>query len=268
VIVAWDGRVPKFRRQLVPSYKADRHKDEDPAEREDFNRQMDELHTYALPRLGILSVRRQHVEADDLLHHASRISMHERNVIVTGDKDLLQSITDNTFVYSPNKEILYDRSKFEESYGLPLPRFVVWKSIQGDGSDNIPGVRGIGEVTATKLLNNVQWSDDLRSVYESLIAGTSKAAKLLKEFGYDNLCKNMQVMDLSLDKTGSRYALLEEVKFYRETDRKVVKNYLLRSAFVSLMDNLPSLAAYLTVPQFDKTARYPIIVERTPLEDI
>jgi DNA polymerase-1 len=268
VVVAWDGRVPKFRRHLVPEYKANRHKDDDPEERENFNRQMDELHNYVLPRMGILSVKRQYVEADDLVHHASMLSLHENNIIVTGDKDLLQSISTSTTVYSPNKDKYYDISKFEAEYGLKLSKFVWWKALQGDGSDNIPGVYGIGESIATKLLNKFP---DVLTMFSDIETGkfTGKIADRIKEFGYERLVNNYKVMNLSIDRVGARYALSEELKFYRKADKKLVKNYFLRSAFISLLDSLPMLVSNLEMPRFDSTMRHPIVAcERTPLEDI
>jgi hypothetical protein len=98
---------------------------------------------------------------------------------------------------------------------------------------------------------------------------TGKIADRIKEFGYERLVNNYKVMNLSIDKVGARYALSEELKFYRKADKKLVKNYFLRSAFVSLLDSLPMLVSNLEMPRFDSTMRHPIVAcERTPLEDI
>lgn len=268
VIVAWDGRVPKFRRELVPEYKANRHKDEDPLVREEFNSQIRELHHYALPRMGILTVKQDYIEADDLLYHASVLSLHEENIIVTGDKDLLQALSTRTKVLSPVKDTLYDISKFEETYGFSHDKFVWWKSIQGDGSDNVPGVDGIGEVTASKYMK--QYSS-ISEIFNKIESGElcTKTALSLKEFGLERILNNYDVMDLSVDRVGARYALLKEVKFYKEADRTSIKKYFLRNAFVSLLDEFPLLLSGLRLPRLSTSYRYPIIeVERTPLESI
>jgi DNA polymerase-1 len=268
IIVAWDGRVPKFRRHLVPEYKINRHKDEDPDDRANFNRQMDELHNYALPRMGILSVKRNYTEADDLLHQASVLSLHEESVIVTGDKDLLQSLSRKTKVYSPSKEKLYTVKDFEEEYDLPISRYVWWKALQGDGSDNIPGVPKVGEVTATKIFKEF---DTIIELFSAIEVGdfAGKIADRIKEFGYERLVKNYKVMNLFTDRTGARYTLLEELKYYKATDKQLVKGYFLRNAFVSLLDSLPIMLSNLTVPKLDKTIRCPVVVdERTPIENI
>jgi DNA polymerase-1 len=268
VIVAWDGRVPKFRRHLVPEYKINRHKDEDPEDRVDFNRQMDELHYYILPRMGIVSVKRDHTEADDLLHQASVMSLHEESIIVTGDKDLLQSLSRKTKVYSPAKEKLYTVKEFEEEYDLVLSKYVWWKALQGDGSDNIPGVQKVGEVTATKIFKEF---DTIIALFSAIETGSfaGKIADRIKEFGYERLVNNYKVMNLFTDRTGARYTLLEELKYYKLSDKRLIKNYLLRNAFISLLDNLPVMVSKLTMPKLDNTIRCPVIIEeRTPIENI
>jgi DNA polymerase-1 len=268
VIVAWDSKVPKFRRHFVPEYKINRHKDEDPDDRANFNRQMDELHYYILPRMGTLSVKRNYTEADDLLHQASIMSLHEESIIITGDKDLLQSLSRKTKVYSPSKEKLYTVKDFEEEYNLKLSQYVWWKALQGDGSDNIPGVQKVGEVTATKILKEF---DTIVALFSAIEVGdfAGKIADRIKEFGYERLVKNYKVMNLFTDRTGARYTLLEELKYYKLSDKKLVKNYLLRNAFVSLLDNLPNMSSNLTMPKLDTTMRCPVVVdERIPIENI
>jgi DNA polymerase-1 len=268
IIVAWDGRVPKFRRYLVPEYKINRHKDEDPEERADFNRQMNELHNYTLPRMGILSVRRNYIEADDLLHQASLISLHTENIIVTGDKDLLQSLSPTTKVLSPTKNVLYDVAKFEEEYGIKLSKFVWWKALQGDGSDNIPGIYKVGEVTATKLLNEF---DSIIALFSDIEQGIfkGKTAERIREFGYERLVKNYRVMNLTQDRTGARFAINEELKYYKPADKNLVKNYFLRNAFISLLDTLPHMTSNLQIPRINMTMRYPTVFEeRIPIENI
>lgn len=268
VMVAWDGRVPKFRRILVPEYKANRHADEDPLLREDFNRQIRELHHYALPKMGILTVKQDYTEADDLLYHASVLSMHEENIIVTGDKDLLQALSSRTKVLSPTKDILYDIPKFEEIYGFPHHKFVWWKAIQGDGSDNIPGTPGIGEATASKYMKQY---DSINKIFSEIESGTlvTKTALELQKFGISRILNNYDVIDLSIDRCGARRALLKEVKFYKEADRTSIKKYFLRNAFVSLLDTFPLLLSELRLPKFSTDYRYPVpAIERTPIENI
>jgi 5'-3' exonuclease len=268
VIVAWDGKVPKFRRQLVPEYKANRHADEDPEVRADFYRQMDELHNYALPRMGIMSVRKNYIEADDLLYHASVISWHDENIIVTADKDLLQAISVTTKVLNPAKNKLYGVSEFEEEFGFELSKFVWWKSLQGDGSDNVPGVDKVGEVTAVKLIKE---HESILSMFSDIETGkfTGKISEHVRDFGYERLVKNYKVMNLSEDRTGARFLMYNELEYYMSCNRDVLKRYFLRNAFVSLLDSLPKMCSDLTCPKFNMFVRYPIVeIERTPVEDI
>lgn len=90
-------------------------------------------------------------------------------IIVTGDMDLLQLITDDIKVYSMargvNQAVMYNKEKVVERYGLEPVQFIDYKALRGDASDNIPGVKGIGEKTATKL---IQEFGSLEKIYEAM----------------------------------------------------------------------------------------------------
>jgi len=96
-------------------------------------------------------------------------------IIVTGDLDCLQLVDDSTNVYSMargvNQAVLYDEEKVRERYGLTPSQFVDFKALKGDASDNIPGVKGIGEKTA---INLIQKFGSLEKVYRE-IEGHSEA---------------------------------------------------------------------------------------------
>lgn len=239
VTVCFDGGIPEFRRNAVPSYKANRHKDEDPIEYAEFLRQITELDTYALPMMGVVVVRRYGVEADDLLYHASRLYI-EDSIIVTGDKDLLQAADKHVAVYNPGKEKLYHQIDVEEEIGLPFNSLLDWRALQGDSSDNIPGVQGIGEKTSTKLL---QQFGDVSGVYNAAMGrnpkGTlqPKLASAVIEFGWPRIVNNIYVSALYADRVGAKAAVLESIQLYHVYDKVRVKKYLWRNAFVSLMDS-------------------------------
>lgn len=251
VVVCWDGGVPSFRTTAVPSYKANReHGDE--VEYADFLRQVQELCDYAFPMMGIVSVRKTGAEADDLMYHASRM-LTSNNIIITSDKDLLQAINDNTNVYNPARDTLYDRETFEKEFGILHKHFVYWKAMIGDGSDNIPGMRGIGEKTATKLLN--AYGDITNVVNAALghnpdknLVMSDKIKTAVLEFGFDKIVKNVYIMALYADRVGSRMAVSEACDRYAEADKARVKKYLMRNAFISLMDSLPHQLSKLKRP--------------------
>jgi 5'-3' exonuclease len=239
VIVCWDGGVPEFRCKAVPSYKANRHKDDDPLEYESFLAQMIELDTYAFPLMGIISARKEGAEADDLMHHASRILL-EDSIIVTSDKDLIQSVNPQVDVYSPNKDKLYTLDNIEDELDIPLTQYIDWRALQGDSSDNIPGVKGIGEKTATKLFKEY---GTLTGIVNKALGINPNGKKMsermsenIKDFGFRKLTANIKVMALYADRVGARMAIIDAVDHCKPSSKDRIKRYLINNAFVSLMD--------------------------------
>lgn len=109
-------------------------------------------------------------EADDVIGtvalqaEAQGVDIH----IVTGDRDLLQLLTDHVTVQLPRRneaDVVYDVALFKEEWGIEPGQLIDWKGMVGDSSDNIPGVRGIGEKTATKLLQDF---GSLEAIYDRL----------------------------------------------------------------------------------------------------
>jgi 5'-3' exonuclease len=248
VLVMYDGGVPQFRCVAVPSYKTGRDHG-DAEEYEDFLRQLNELSNF-FNIAGIVSVRKSMTEADDLLYQASRI-LDGNNLIVTGDADLLQAVNATTSVFVPAKDKVVTVSNFEEVTGTKLDRYVDWRAIQGDSSDNIPGVMGIGPATATKLFEAFK---DLSGIYNAANGKSpigdirEKTASAIIEFGWDRLVKNVFTMALYADRTGSRQAIVNEIANYRPVSKQAVKKWLLANAFVSLLE-LPNALTTLSAPQ-------------------
>jgi gp32.85 len=156
VIVLWDGG-SKYRKDLYPEYKAHRiakkekELEDGSSYYDELKYQLEEMHKF-LPNIGIHSLRIIGWEADDLI--ASIVGMtQEPCIIVTTDKDLMQLVDERVSVYQPTKKILYTKDNFYTSIGIHPTQFVDYKILIGDPSDNIPGIKGIGNKTAIKLLN-------------------------------------------------------------------------------------------------------------------
>jgi len=121
-------------------------------------------------------------EADDVIGAVVKKlkSKNVETIIVTGDMDMLQLVDKNVKVYELRKGlsdiILFDEKKVKEKYGFGPEMVVDYKSLRGDASDNIPGVKGIGEKTAKELIEKI---GGIKDVYKDL---KSKNSKLLKEF--------------------------------------------------------------------------------------
>lgn len=167
VVVAWDSKTSTAKRKVVfDEYKAGRTKPGD-----DFYAQIPLLKELILA-LGWSFVECDEYEADDIIGtlslQADEAGDYE-TYIVSSDLDMLQVVDENTRMY----RILKGFSKLEEldvagveaKYGIKKAQFLDLKALKGDSSDNIPGVPGIGEKTAVKLLNEY---GDLDGIYEHL----------------------------------------------------------------------------------------------------
>jgi len=156
--VTFDLKAPTFRHKEYKEYKAKRVKQ--PQELYD---QIDLARNF-LRAAKIPVFEKEGFEADDLIATLTALAViyaknkKERveNIIVTGDMDTLQLVDENTKVYTMKKGIndiaVYDIAAVKERYGLLPEQMVDYKSLRGDPSDNIPGVKGIGEKTASELL--------------------------------------------------------------------------------------------------------------------
>ena len=149
-MVAFDVHAPTFRHKMFSEYKAGRH-----ATPPDLLAQFAPAKE-CLEAMGAHCVERTGYEADDILGTYSRICAENgiETYIVTGDKDSLQLIDDNTTVLlaTTGESVRYDTAAFRARYGVDPSQFVDMKALMGDSSDNIPGVAGIGPKTAAQLL--------------------------------------------------------------------------------------------------------------------
>ncbi len=150
--VTFDLKGPTFRHEEYEEYKAGRKKM--PPE---LAMQIPLLKD-VLDAMNIKRLEKQGFEADDIIGTVAR-KAEEENMevfIITGDKDELQLATDNTKIVFTKKGVslfeIYDREKMIETYGFTPEQFIDYKGLMGDQSDNIPGVPGVGEKTASKLI--------------------------------------------------------------------------------------------------------------------
>jgi len=161
--VAFDHPSPTFRHKEFAAYKAQRK--EAP---EDLKRQFKRVHQL-VDAFNIASFEAEGYEADDILGTLARQASEEGidTIIVTGDMDTLQLVEPRVKVMTPkpgkpfSDTVLYDEGKVQERYGLTPKQIADLKGLQGDASDNIPGVPGVGEKTAVKLLQQFQTIDGI-----------------------------------------------------------------------------------------------------------
>lgn len=162
VMVAWDLPKPTFRHVKYVGYKAQRPKaDAEMVEQIPLVKEM-------IDAMGIVQVEKEGFEADDIIGTLSK-NRDGNVVILTGDQDTMQLISEHVRVLTPakgaNPPVLYGPDEVFNKYGVHPEQIVDYKALIGDSSDNIPGVAGIGPTTASKLL--VEFGS-LEAIYEAL----------------------------------------------------------------------------------------------------
>lgn len=161
VCVAFDSRGPVFRHDMYPEYKANR-----PAMPEDLVPQIPHIKS-VVKGFNIPLLEESEFEADDIIASLAK-KMSEQGhevVIVSGDKDLLQLVSDKVVMWDPMKNKLMDPAAVEEKYGVTLLQLLDYFALIGDSSDNIPGVPGVGPKTAARLIEEY---GSLAGIYENI----------------------------------------------------------------------------------------------------
>ena len=163
IVTAFDLKAPTFRHKAVDTYKANRK-----GMPEELAMQLPYIKEI-LTLMGVPVVTCEGFEADDILGTLSRICTEQGSEchIVTGDRDSLQLVDENVTVrLVTNKDtISYTPEKFTEEYGFPPLSMIDLKALMGDSSDNISGVAGIGQKTASGLIQ--KWTT-IENLYENI----------------------------------------------------------------------------------------------------
>jgi len=170
VICCWDMGSKTFRTEMYDSYKGNRE-----APPEELIPQFDHVKLVA-ESLGLVNIGLANYEADDCIGTLAAVFAPEHEVIVlTGDQDMLQLVSENVHVAIMKKGIgnydVYNQDNFFEKKGLLPEQIVDLKGLMGDSSDNYPGVKGIGEKTAFKLMQEYGTIEKLLEQLEELPKG-------------------------------------------------------------------------------------------------
>ena len=186
IAVAFDMKAPTFRHTAYPEYKAGRLKT--PMELLSQIPLMQEV----LQAMNITVLEKEGFEADDLIGTmtAKAADAGLESLIITGDKDALQLVGENTYVVLNRKGMtdfdLYDLEKMQERYGLTPQEFIDLKGLMGDKSDNIPGIPGVGEKKGITLLKE----------YGSVEGVVAHADEIKGKLG-ENVRANLEEAELS-----------------------------------------------------------------------
>jgi DNA polymerase-1 len=225
----FDSKSKTFRHDMYPEYKATRQKTP-----EDLHAQIP-LVEEVLGALKVPMLRAEGWEADDLIAAAAtRCRAEGRECwVVSGDKDLLQLVggtvralrPDSSFAYRP-----YGPEEVAAEWGVPPDRILDYLSLTGDASDNVPGVAGVGDKTAVKLLTEF---GDLDSIYERLAEVKPDSLKKKLETGHESAMLSRRLITLDVD-APLGCADLDELNL-EGLDREAANPIFLREGMKSLV---------------------------------
>lgn len=196
IAVAWDRPEPTFRHEAVPTYKAQRE------EAPDILRQQIGLVRQVLETLGISMLEAAGHEADDIIATLATEARDRGDdvIIVTGDRDTYQLVEDPHVKVLYNRRgvsdyVLYDEAGILERTGVTPKQYPEYAALRGDPSDNLPGVPGVGEKTAAKLITTYGGLD---GIFANVEKNTPKLRASLAEHEA-SVRQNAQIMVLERD---------------------------------------------------------------------
>jgi len=225
IAVAFDLKAPTHRHKMFDGYKATRH-----GMPEELAEQMPVIKEI-LRDMNITIIEKEGFEADDILGTMSKNAEDAgiNTTILSGDRDTFQLASDRIIIRIPRtkagktEEDDYDKEKIKETYGVEPKQLIQVKGLMGDTSDNIPGVPGVGEKTALKL---IQEYGSISKLYEALESGNSTVKGALKEkltnnkeLAYMSETLGRILLDAPLDVT------IEELKVQPWDNEKVTKKF-------------------------------------------
>ena len=196
LVCAFDPRGKTFRHERFPEYKAKRMKAP-----EDLHVQ-GELIKNIVEKLGIARIEVEGFEADDVIGtltmQASARGM--KSVVLSGDKDILQLIDESVSVYTSKRGIseieVLNREGVETLWGVNPSQMVDLLALMGDQSDNIPGIRGIGKITAVKLIKQF---GSLDGIYEHIEEIDMERTKQLLREGREDALLSRELVTIRRD---------------------------------------------------------------------
>jgi len=227
-VCVFDAGKHNFRHDMYAEYKGKRDKMP-----EDLHIQLEDL-KYVLTQMGIKIVEKLEFEADDLIGTLTR-KFNEKFILISGDKDLLQLINENTTVWLNKKGITdvlkVDIPTLKEEFNLEPYQVIELKSIMGDSSDNIPGVPGIGKVGANGLieqygsLNNIYAHiEEIKPALKNKLTEHKELAYLSHKLATIKLDCDIDVeledCTYSLPFNGNAYECLKELGFNSILNKK------------------------------------------------
>lgn len=245
--IAFDLRAPTFRHQKCDFYKANRKGMPD-----ELAAQLDGAKRAACC-LGLHVLSLEGYEADDILGSAAKLAEESDSpdydcYIMTGDRDSFQLVGEKSFVLlcTNSDTILYNKEKIAETYGGLTPHQLIdLKALMGDSSDNIPGVSGIGEKTAVKLISEFSSLDGLYENFEgsSLSEGIKTKLRNDREMAYTSrfLAEIYKEVPLPLSFSDLSYSGIQKSALYSLLSEFELRSIIKRLGLEETKTEMPSL---------------------------
>ena len=239
IVCAFDSKEKTFRHDIYKAYKANRS-----PMPEELKQQLPHLWEM-LKALNMPVIRYPGYEADDIIGTIAKTvsKLDIETYIVSGDKDFMQLINDKIFLYAPgmrgSKPILYDREEVIKKWDLPPENIIDLLGLMGDSSDNIPGVSGIGEKTAVKLLKKYGSLDKIlensgevsnKRAQKGLLEGkenallSKKLATIVTNMNFNFNIDDYKVKSPNNDKILNKYTELEFYALIKEINKKSISS--------------------------------------------
>lgn len=245
IIVAFDISSSEKRTKIFSEYKAGRHKAP-----EDLTMQFPIIKEL-LKTMNIPIVQKDGIEADDILGAIAKKEGKKGNkiIILTGDRDYFQLVDINVNIRYPKtimgktEYIIYDNYKINEEYGLIPEKLIEVKALMGDASDNIPGVKGIGEKTALKLI--IQFGS-LEKIYKYIENSDGKEIakatlnKLIQDKEMAYVSKDLGRIDIEYDYEKDLGINIDSIK-YTDWRTEEAFSYLKKLSFNKFLDKFKDI---------------------------
>jgi DNA polymerase-1 len=208
-IIVFDGKGGSTRRRkLFPEYKAGRKPKSRLVrsydfvsaddERKNMMKQLQSVIEY-LQLLPVTIIAMDNIEADDVIAHIAKQVFDESDIVISStDKDFLQLINHRIKVYSPTKKKIYDEDALFDEYGIPSKNFLLYRILEGDKSDNIPGVRGAGLTTIKKRFPAITDKDEDYYTLEECIKVSTDKKDELKLYESVTICEEQLMLNRKL----------------------------------------------------------------------
>ena len=262
IAVVLDCKEPTFRHKLYTEYKATREKMP-----EELVEQLEPLYE-VISHTNIPMLKKPGFEADDII--GTLVKKAEQagliTYMVTGDKDMMQLVSDSTFMYAPGNRFkpttIYDKIKVKEKWGVGPDGIIDMLALVGDTSDNVPGVDGVGPKTAKKLLGQYK---DIETILEHADEAKNKRVRAGLQNGRDLVHLSRELVTIHCD-VPVEFHVEELIR--KDMDGEALAHDFQDLEMYSLITQVEALSGNAVVPLEQPDKNYQTILTQTELDSL